>query len=70
MHNLPNQQSIQHTEPSAITHIQHQSLQYDQPKPILYNQPLALEHTTYICKLCMTEFMTLRRLEKHLEKKS
>ena len=34
----------------------------------MYNQPLALEHTTYICKLCMTEFMTLRRLEKHFER--
>ena len=58
MHNLPNQKSIQHTEPSAITYIHHQSLQYNQPQPILHNQPLALEHTTHICILCMTEFMT------------
>ena len=60
MHHLPNQQTIQHTEPSAISHIQHQSLQYNQPQPILHNQPLALKHTTYICKLCMTEYLTLR----------
>merc|ERR1711954_621124 len=66
IHHLPNQQSIQH--PSAVSHIQQQSLQYNQPHAIAHNQPLALEQTTYICKLCMTKFSTLRRLEKHIDR--
>ena len=66
IHHLPNQQSIQH--PSTVSHIQQQSLQYNQPHAIAHNQPLALEQTTYICKLCMTKFSTLRKLGKHIER--
>ena len=44
MHQLPNQQSIEHTEPSAITYIQHQSISHTPRQSIQHTQPPSLQY--------------------------
>ena len=53
MHQLPNQQSIQHTKPTTISYksqqaLQHlsnqQSMQHTQPLAVTNSQPSALQH--------------------------
>merc|ERR1711954_442823 len=62
-------QSIQNTQPLAVTNSQPSALQYDQsqvtPQHAVSHEPV---RTEFFCMLCMEYFKTFRKLEKHMER--